>query len=65
MDYKLRRARLTKGGSYIKSPEWLLHKKATTNPNNKNNDEYLRWSTISALNYNEIMKKSLKIYLKN
>ena len=29
MDYKLRRVRLTTGGSYIKSPEWLLHKKAT------------------------------------
>ena len=65
MDYKLRRVRLTRGGSYIKCPEWLLHKKATTNPKNKNNDEYLRWSAISALNYNEIMKKSLKIYLKN
>ena len=62
MDYKLRRARLTKGGSYIKSPEWLLHKKATTNPKNKNNDECLRWSTISALNYNEIMKKKVWKY---
>ena len=64
MDYKLHRVRLRRGGSYIKSPEWLLHKGATINPKNKNNDECLRWSIISALNYNEITKKSLKTYLK-
>ena len=27
MDYKLHRVRLRRGRSYIKSPEWLLHKK--------------------------------------
>ena len=64
MDYKLHRVRLSKGGSYIKSPEWLLHKGATINPKNRNDDECLLWSTISALNFNEIMKKSLKTYLK-
>ena len=56
MDYKLHRVRLRRGGPYIKSPEWLLHKKATINPKNKNDDEWLQWSTISALNYNEIME---------
>ena len=60
MDYKLHRVRLRRGGSYIKSPEWLLHKGATINPKNKNDDECLRWSTISALNYNEIMKKEFE-----
>ena len=57
MDYKLHRVRLRRGGSYIKSPEWLLHKGATINPKNKNDDECLRQSTISALSYNEITKK--------
>ena len=57
MDYKLHRVRLRRGGSYIKSPEWLANKRATINPKNENDDECLRWSTISALNYNEIMKK--------
>ena len=42
MDYRFHRVRLKKGGSYIKSPEWLLHKKATINPKNKNDDECLR-----------------------
>ena len=60
MDYKLHRVRLRRGGSYIKSPEWLLHKGATINPKNKNDDECLWWSTISALNYNEIMKKEFE-----
>ena len=60
MDYKLHRVRLRRGGSYIKSPEWLLHKGATINPKNKNDDECLRWSTISALSYNEIMKKEFE-----
>ena len=60
MDYKLHRVRLRRGGSYIKSPEWLLHKRATINPKNENDDECLWWSTISALNYNEIMKKEFE-----
>ena len=60
MDYKLHRVRLRRGGSYIKSPEWLLHKGATINPKNKNDDECLRWSTISALNYNEITKEEFQ-----
>ena len=60
MDYKLHRVRLRRGRSYIKSPEWLLHKGATINAKNKNDDECLRWSTISALNYNEITKKEFE-----
>ena len=48
------------GGSYIKSPKWLLHKGVAIKPKNKNDDECLRWSTISALNYNEIMKKEFE-----
>ena len=57
MDYKLHIVCLRRGGSYIKSPEWLLHKGAAVNPKNENNDECLRWSIIFALNYNEITEK--------
>ena len=35
MDHKLHRVRLNRGGSYIKSPEWLENKKATINPKMK------------------------------
>ena len=41
IDYKLHGVRLRKGGSYIKSPKWLLHKGATINPKNKNDYECL------------------------
>ena len=49
MDYKLHRVRLRRGGSYVKSPEWLANKKATINPKNKNDDECLQWSTMIRL----------------
>ena len=42
MDYKLHRVHSKRGGSYIKSPKWLLHKGATINLKNKNDDECLR-----------------------
>ena len=64
MDYRLHRVRLRRDGSYIKSPECLANKKATLNPKNKNDDECLWWSTISALNYNEILKKEFESILK-
>ena len=57
LDYKLHRVRLKRGWSYIKSPQWLLHKGATINPKNESDDEYLRWSIISALKYSKITKK--------
>ena len=38
----------------------LENKKATINTKNKNDDEFLRWSIISALNYNDIIKKELE-----
>ena len=60
MDYKLHRVRLRRGGSYIKSPEWLANKKETINPKNKTDDECLRWSTSSALDYNEIIKQEFE-----
>ena len=64
MDYKLYRVRLRRDGSYIKYPEWLANKKATINPKTKNDNERLWWLTISALNYNEIMKKEFEIKFK-
>ena len=66
IDYKLDRVRLRRGGSYLKSLEWLLHKRATINPKNKSDNEYLQCSAVSALNYKEIMKKEFeKIFQKN
>ena len=60
LDYKLHRVHLRRDGSYIKSPKWLLHKGATINPKNEDDDECLRWSIISALICNEITKKEFE-----
>ena len=43
----------------------LLHKGAAINLKNHNADECLRWSTICALNYSEIMKKEFENIFKN
>ena len=59
MDFKLHRVRLRRDGSYIKSPEWF-NKGVTINAKDEYYDECLRWSTISELNCNEIMKKEFK-----
>ena len=48
----------------MKSSEWLLHKGATINPKNENDNECLRWSIISVLNYSEITKKQFENILK-
>ena len=46
LDYKLHRVPFKRGGSYIKSPKWLLHKVATINPKDENDDECLQWPII-------------------
>ena len=32
LDYKLHKIKLRRGGSYIKSPEWIKNKRVTINP---------------------------------
>ena len=60
LDYKFHRVSLNRGGWYIKSPKWLENKKATVKPKNDYNDECLRWSINSALNYSDIIKKEFE-----
>ena len=52
--YRLHKISLNRGGSYIKSPDWVYNKKATINPQNNNDNECLRYAIIAALNYYEI-----------
>ena len=42
------------GKSYIKSPEWVLNKRATINPKNKDNDKCFQYSITVALNHQNI-----------
>ena len=60
MDYKLHKIRLRRGGSYKKSPEWLLYKRAIINPKNKMDDKCFQYSLTLELSYNEIKKKKVR-----
>ena len=43
--------------SYIMSPNWIVNKKARTNPKHERDNKCFQWSIISELNYNKIKKK--------
>ena len=51
--YHDHKTNLKRGKSYIKSPEWILNKKATMNPKNKDNN-CLQYSITAALNHRNI-----------
>ena len=51
--YKCHKIGFKRGGSYIDSPDWIKHKKATINLNNKD-DKCFQYAVTVALNYTEI-----------
>ena len=53
MSYHVDEISLKRGKSYIKSPEWLVNKRATINPKSKDN-KYFKYSTTVALNQQNI-----------
>ena len=53
MSYHVHEISLKRGKSYIKSPEWLVNKRATINPKSKDN-KYFKYSTTVALNQQNI-----------
>ena len=57
--YDLNKISLSRGGSYIDSPEWLKNKKATINPEN-NDDNCFQYALTVSLNY-QIIKTSKTI----
>ena len=48
--YNLNKVSLSRGGSYLDSPKWLKNKKATINPQNKD-DRCFRYALTVTLNY--------------
>ena len=59
--YNLNKVSLSRGVSYINSPKWLKIKKATINPQNKNDDRCFQYALTVALNYEKIKKDPQKI----
>ena len=58
--YKLHKISLNRGGSYIDSPDWIKNKKATINPQNKDN-ECFKYAITAALNHEKIRKNPQRI----
>ena len=50
LSYHIHKTSLKRGKSYIKSPEWVINKRATINPKNKDN-KCFQYSITVALNY--------------
>ena len=46
--------------SCIMSPNWIVNKKARTNPKHESDNKCFQWSIISELNYNKIKEKVLQ-----
>ena len=53
LSYHIHNTSLKRGKSYIKSPEWLINKRATINPKNKDN-KCFQYSITVALNHQNI-----------
>ena len=61
LHYDLNKISLNRGGSYIKSPDWIGSKKATINPQNKKDDKCFQYALTVALNHEKIKDHSERI----
>ena len=59
--YNLNIVSLSRGGSYIDSPKWVKNKRATINPQNKNDDRYFQYAVTVALNHEQIKYHPVRI----
>ena len=53
LSYHIHKTSLKRGNSYIKSPKWILNKKATINPKN-DHDYCFEYSIVIALHHKKI-----------
>ena len=58
--YNLNKVSLSRGSSYIDFPKWLKNKKATTNPQHKD-DKCFQYALTVVLNYEQIEKDPQRI----
>ena len=59
--FKLHKTSLNRSGSYIDSSEWLINKKVTINPINKNGDKCSQYAINATLNYQNINRYPQRI----
>ena len=60
LKYHLHKISLNRGGSYIDSPDWIKHKRATINPKNED-DECFKYTEAIALNHEQFGNHPEKI----
>ena len=61
LSYHIHKTSLKRGSSYVKSPEWILNKKATKNPKNEDN-RCFEYSIVVALNHQKIESHPERIF---
>ena len=54
LSYHVHKTSLKRGKSYMKSPEWLVNKRATINPKNVSDDKCFQYSITVALHHKDI-----------
>ena len=61
LHYDLNKINLNRGGSYIKSPDWIENKKATINRQNKKDDKCFQYDLTVALNHEKVKRDRQRI----
>ena len=54
LEYHFHKISLNRGSSYIESPEWIINKRVTMNPENTKDNKCFQYAIIAALNYQNI-----------
>ena len=54
LSYHIHKTSLKRAKSYIKSPEWVVNKRATINPKSLTDNKFFQYSTTVALNHQNI-----------
>ena len=58
--YKCHKIKFKRGGLYTDSPNWIINKKASMNPKNKD-DGCFQYATTIALNFDEIKNDQRRV----
>ena len=61
LNYIFHKVDLKRSGSYIEAPDWIKNKKATINPQNKDDDKCFQYAITIALNYDKIENHSERV----
>ena len=54
LSYRIHKTSLERGKSYMKSPEWVINKRATINPKNRSDNKCFQYSLTVALHHQDI-----------